>query len=851
MEIANVKALSFTYNGADEQVLSSVDLKVGSGELILICGASGSGKSTLLRQLKPCIAPSGKRSGEITLFGKDISELTDREQAERIGFVGQDPESMIVTDTVWHELAFSLESLGADNGTIKRRTAEMAEFFGMTDCFRRSTATLSGGQKQLLSLASAMTTRPELMILDEPSSRLDPIAAGEFFAAVGRIKRELGTAVIVSEHRLEEVLPIADRLIMLDKGRIICDIEPAKITSEIIPEELYFMLPVSVRVWLSCRGEGTCPVSTSEGRNWLLMAPKRTDNIVHEHTDLNDATALRLKDITFRYEKSSPNVLDSLSLEVKKGSSLCILGGNGSGKSTLLSVICGLRKPLSGKIELFANRAAMIPQEPASLFVRDRLWDDLREVCSDEKKLTETVELMELGQLLERHPHDLSGGELQRAAIAKLLLTEPSVILLDEPTKGMDAVFKHRLGVIISELCKNGTTVITVSHDVEFAAEYFDRCAMLFDGELIGLSEPFEFFEENMFYTTGASRMSRGIIKGAVTADDLIKALGYEPRRPVIASGGGGISLPKESLESKKAPKLRLTFGILSVLLFVFSSAGCLGLLKGLFGEGAKLPYVLLAGSVCGMAVSFSDGKRVAHRKRKREKVSGYAVAASSVLLLLIPFTVWFGSTFLNTGKYLFVSLLVMLEASLPFYLMFEGRKPKARELVTVAVLIAAAVAGRSAFFMLPQFKPVLAVVVISGAAFGGQTGFLVGSFSMLISNFMFGQGPWTPWQMFSMGLAGFLAGVVFDKGLLPQRRETMALFGFFAAVVVYGGIVNPSTLFIMHNELSRESVTSAYAAGLPLDLIHGAATLGFLYFLAPSVLKKLERLRVKYGFFE
>ncbi|MBR6101526.1 MAG: ATP-binding cassette domain-containing protein [Ruminococcus sp.] len=854
MEIVRLEKLSFTYPGSDAPALDGIDLSVSRGELVLICGASGSGKSTLLRQLKPTLAPKGISKGNVLLFSKSSSELTEREAAELIGFVGQDPESMIVTDKVWHELAFSLESLSADNGTIRRRTAEMSEFFGMTDSLEKPTAELSGGQKQLLSLASAMTTRPELMLLDEPSARLDPIAAKEFFDAVKRINRELGTTVIVTEHRLEEVLPKADRLICLDKGRIVLDTTPSELRSELLTGELYHMLPVPVRVWLACKGEGSCPVSVSEGREWLSHRAEEStlSRIEHKPSPLSGEKAVKLKNITFRYSKNAKNVLDGLSFEVNKGSSLCILGGNGSGKSTLLSVICGLKMPLSGSVELFWKKSVMMPQEPASLFVCDRLYDDMLDIIEDEDRIAEVLNLCELNDLTEKHPYDLSGGELQRAAFAKLLLTEPDILLLDEPTKGIDAVFKYRLGCLIRELCSRGVTVITVTHDVEFAAEFADRCAMLFGGSLIGFDDSYRFFTENMFYTTAAARMSKGIADGAVTADDLIKALGSKPVKPEIRHNDDQRpALPPKKENDAKHSRLRIGVKLLSVLMLLLSAAGCMEIIPKMFDKNKMIPYYLLAASAVMIAFSFSDGRTVDGKPRKRSKPTVFSAAASAVMLLLIPFTVWFGATCMNTGKYLFVSLVVMLEASLPFYLMFEGRKPKARELTAIAVMIAAAVAGRAAFYMLPQFKPVLAVVVIAGASFGGEAGFIVGSFSMLISNFMFGQGPWTPWQMFSMGLVGLISGVIFGRGILPRRREIIALFGFFAAVVIYGGIVNPSTLFIMHNEINRESLTAAYAAGLPLDLIHGAASLGFLFMLAPAVLKKMERLRVKYGFFE
>ena len=671
---------------------------------------------------------------------------------------------------------------------------------------------------------------------------------------MSRINREFGTTVIVSEHRLGEVLPAADRLICLDGGRVVFDAAPSELGSRELPDGLAEMLPTPVRVWLSCGGEGSCPVSVSKGRSWLSqkLSGSRPEATRPENTELSDEAALRLRDIRFRYEKNSPDVLKDLSLEVRRGEFFGIIGGNGSGKSTLLSVIAGIRRQYSGKAELFGRKVMLLPQEPQSLFAHDTVADDLREVCSDEESIERTASLCGLGQLMDRHPFDLSGGELQRAAIAKLLLAQPDILLLDEPTKGMDARSRNRLADIVRRLCQSGETVIVVSHDTDLIAENCGRCAMLFDGELIGISEPCGFFSENTFYTTAAARMSRGLIDGAVTAEGIIRALGYTPPERSLPDELPPKSPDKPSgtAEKKKSSPARFAAKLITSFAFLFSAAGCMGLIPGLFEEHYMLPYILLAASVVCGALAFSDGRTVPQRKARR-KVSARSAAASVIMLLLIPLTVYIGATYLNTGKYLFVSLLVMLEASAPFYLLFEGRSPKAREIAAVAVLTAAAVAGRLAFYMLPQFKPVLAVVVISGAAFGGGTGFLVGSLSMLLSNFIFGQGPWTPWQMFSMGIVGFISGLLFSRGMLPKKREVVALFGFFAAVVIYGGIVNPSTLFIMHNEVTVASVTAAYAAGLPLDIIHGAASLGFLFVLAPPLLKKLDRLRTKYEFFE
>jgi energy-coupling factor transporter ATP-binding protein EcfA2/uncharacterized membrane protein len=798
MECVEIRALSFSYPGGERPALSDVSLGVERGQLAALCGPSGGGKTTLLRLLKPAAAPVGEMGGDIVFDGAPLSGLPARRQASAIGYVGQSPENQIVTDKVWHELAFGLESLGLENGEIRRRTAEMAAFFGISDWFYRDAASLSGGQKQILNLASVMVMQPELLLLDEPTSRLDPVAAADFLAAVGRINRELGTTVIIAEHHLGEVLPMAGAVHVLDGGQLIFSGTPGE-TGEYLRRHrpgIFLSMPEPMRIWSAVLNTLPCPITPQEGAGWLARyaASRPLLPVPPEKTaDFSGEPAAELKNIWFRYEKEAPDVLKGLNLKAYPGEILAVLGGNGAGKSTLLSVAAGAEKPLRGRVAM-RGRTAMLPQEPLTLFAKDTVRAELERAAGTKENFEKTVELCALSGLLNRHPADLSGGELQRAALARVLLAGADILLLDEPTKGVDAQFKRSFGKILRGIAAGGAAIIMASHDTEFCAAFAHRCALLFDGELTAEATPRKFFSANFFYTTPASRMARALLPEAVTPEDVVSACGGEP--PDDDGPGGELYPPRK----------------------------------------AETPDT----DVCREP----GGARAAGQRRRLPAGTARLIA---LCLALIPVTVLAGAYYFGERKYYFISMLVLLETAVPFLLAFEGGRPQTRRLAVTAVLCALAVAGRAAFFMLPSFKPVLAIVIISGAAYGGETGFLVGAVSMLASNILFGQGPWTPWQMLGMGLSGFLAGVIFSGRLRPEKAA-LCVFGALAALLVYGPTVNFASALIWQPNLNWGMVLAALASGLPFDLIHAGATVVFLWLGAEPMLKKLERMETKYG---
>lgn len=557
MELIKIKDLNFSYDESNKKSLDNINLNIKEGEFVLLIGESGCGKSTLLKQLKNELAPFGEFSGEILYDGIPLRSLDQRKSASEIGFVMQNPDYQIVTDKVWHELAFGLESLGLDSETIRRRVSEMASFFGIQTWFRKDVSELSGGQKQLLNLAAIMAMQPRLLILDEPTSQLDPIAAAEFLETIYKINRELGITVVLTEHRIEDVFSAADKVVLMEDGRIVGVESPRKIGKIISDKEnkhpMFYSLPTPTRIFEECDGSGSAPITIKEGREWARENFQALSDVLKEvsldeskevKTYTKEDIVIELKDIWFRYDRNAPDILKGVDLKVYKNELLCILGGNGTGKSTTLGVIAGNNKAYRGEVyinnkkvskyklkELFNKNLGVLPQDPQSLFVKSTLLDDLKEVFDGmdvkkeerENKIKEVSKTLKIEELLNSHPYDLSGGEQQKAALAKVLLLDPKIIILDEPTKGIDGSFKRELGKIFEELKKSGVTILMVTHDIEFAAENADRCAMFFDGGITSKGTPREFFCGNSFYTTAANKMTRGILNNILKVEDVVK----------------------------------------------------------------------------------------------------------------------------------------------------------------------------------------------------------------------------------------------------------------------------------------------------------------------------------------
>lgn len=539
MAFLTLKNLSFTYPNTEKRALCDISLSIERGAFVTLMGATGSGKSTLLRLIKPELRQNGKIEGVIYFDGRNIGDLSQRDSAARIGYVAQNPQEQIVTDKVWHELAFTLENLGAKRELIARRIAETASFFGMDSWFERDTATLSGGQKQLLNLAAVMTADPELLILDEPTAQLDPIAATRFIETVYRLNRETGLTVLICEHRAEELLPLSDRVVILDKGCVVHDGAPRAVARNIGTDSPYLTyLPTAAQIAKLAGEKGEIPLSIREGQRFIDGVADNGRRISEKGEPLSDEVALEMKNIYFRYERDSVDVLSDFSMTIKKGEVFALLGANGAGKSTAAMVAANLRKPYSGTVKLFGKRLkdykngslyrenlSLLPQDAESVFIHETVGEEL-------KGCEVALEILpyDLKPLYERHPYDVSGGERQLVALCKALSTKPRLLIMDEPSKGLDGYSKVLLCGIIGELKKNGVTIWLITHDVEFAAMCADRCALFSQGRIAACDSTERFLYNNRFYTTAASRITRRQYEDAYTVERAVEQ---------IRSGGG------------------------------------------------------------------------------------------------------------------------------------------------------------------------------------------------------------------------------------------------------------------------------------------------------------------------
>ncbi|MBU9723374.1 MULTISPECIES: ABC transporter ATP-binding protein [Bacillaceae] len=572
MAYINFKNVTFSYpENPAMPALQDLSLQVEKGQFVVLCGHSGCGKSTLLRLLKQEIKPHGAILGDIQLEGQSL--LVENSSSKGIGYVFQDPENQVVADEVLHELAFGLENVGLSTNEMRNRIAEMVNFMGAENLLHRKTHTLSGGQKQQLNLASVLLMQPNVLLLDEPTAQLDPVSAREFLDMIVRLNGEFGLTVIMAEHRLEEVLAVADKIVMMEKGQIRLEGRPKEILPKVWDSSEKPYVPTIPSFYLKVfdQGQEGCgvgassevPLTVKEGRSWLRERRDGSPVYGYESTESTQLISehkldkpelppsepiIEVKNLFFQYDARKPSeaILKGLSLNLHKGEFYTLLGGNGSGKSTLMKLICGVSKPQRGKVIInkrdlkrwgrqeLAKMIGYLPQNPKLYFIQDTVGKELQDTLeqwglateSGEKRTSDLLNSLGIPHLTNKHPYDLSGGEIQKVALACLLVRQPQILLLDEPTKGLDPVSKGQLADILLELQSQGLTIMMTSHDVEFAAKYADRCGMMFEGRITSESSPASFFKGNFFYTTMIQRLFRGYTEDVVTMEEAIRIWG-------------------------------------------------------------------------------------------------------------------------------------------------------------------------------------------------------------------------------------------------------------------------------------------------------------------------------------
>ena len=478
------RQVGFAYAGAPRPVFEHLDWEIPEGSFALLVGATGSGKSTLLSLAKREIAPAGETTGEIRVFGEPALALDAAASAQTIGYVFQNPENQVVCESVWHEMAFGLENLGTPQGEMRRRVAETSYFFGIDDWFRDDTATLSGGKKQLLALASTLVSRPRLLLLDEPTAQLDPIAERAFLHALFRVNRELGCTVVVATHRPRAMVDYATRAWRLEDGAI---------------REVPDMSELAGRPPLL---DEATPTGAPEDRG--AKGGRLREGADPSGDAPSPPGAATLSRAWFRYARDSEWVLRGLDLDIARGEIHALVGGNGCGKTTLLALMARTLPLQQGSLRVAEDARALLPQDPRALFVAESAEDELMEWAApggyDRAAADAMLERMGLSDVTSTHPYDLSGGQQQLLALGKLLLLRPRLLLLDEPTKGLDLASRRKVARVLLEQRDAGVTVVMATHDLDFAEQVADRVSMVFDGEIACTDSTREFFSGNVYY---------------------------------------------------------------------------------------------------------------------------------------------------------------------------------------------------------------------------------------------------------------------------------------------------------------------------------------------------------------
>lgn len=514
-----VSGFGFTYSGTSTPALKQVDLQIERGDLMIITGSSGSGKSTLLRAFNGLVPHfhGGRVAGTVTVDGIDTRTTPPRQLAHRIGFVGQDPEDHGVTDTVIHDIAFTLENLEIPEATIRKRSEEVMDALELAHLRDRKLDTLSGGERQRAAIASALVAMPRFLVLDEPTSQLDPQSAEQVLSALLRLRDELGIAVVISEHRLERVIAYADSMVHLLNGTAVRgDVAEVLARSDLGPP----IVELGRRL-----GWDPVPIQLRDARRRIRSM--RVEAVTRPRPHSKGERLARLNGV--RVVLGGDPAIRDVDLDVSRGEVIAIMGRNGSGKTTLLRSIAGLARPAKGEVNLFGS-IGMVPQDASRILFRDSLQAEIRatlkgkKLRADEDAIRSLARSLGIDHLLDRYPRDLSGGESTLAAIAACLASTPDLVLLDEPTRGMDAASKRSLAESIMSWATNGSTVMIATHDVELAGIVATRVVLLAQGSIVADGPPEETLSSSITFSTQMNKVFEDPC--ILTVEDACRSLG-------------------------------------------------------------------------------------------------------------------------------------------------------------------------------------------------------------------------------------------------------------------------------------------------------------------------------------
>jgi len=552
--LIRIRELNFTYNGTERPALNKINLTIEDGHFVLLTGASGGGKSTLCRVFNGLVPHfyGGKISGKAEVQGMDILKTPPKELATKVGMVFQDPENQLVTTDVEREIAFGLENLGYPKNLIARRIEEALDTAGIAHLRFARNNELSGGEKQKVAIASVLALHPEILVLDEPTSELDPQSAEEVLRLLERLNDELGLTVILIEQRLDRVVHLVDRMLVMGGGEILADGRPAEVMNGNIAG-LGIGLPPVIRLMRELKSHNAAlnglPLTVKDARLRLQKVLQNVKTSAFADAGASLEPVLNIDKVWFAYGERA--VLKNINLNIGRGEFIAVMGRNASGKTTLVKQLNGLLKPTKGRVRLggvdtrkstaadLSRRVGYVFQNPNDHLFADTVEDEiafsLRNRGVDETKITKAVEGMleefELGRYRKSYPRNLSGGEKQRVALASVLVGQPEVIVLDEPTRGMDYVLKKKLVSYLDDYRRKGNTVIMVSHDVETIAECAERVVLLSEGRVVVEGNKREVLAKALLFSPQINRLAQalsgyGVADTTLTVGEMLEQIG-------------------------------------------------------------------------------------------------------------------------------------------------------------------------------------------------------------------------------------------------------------------------------------------------------------------------------------